>query len=114
MAKSSEFARSGIKTKIIASSDLSRSIAAESVKRIRDSSFKEIAKIYIICIFFANILILNFACNSSEWGLLFRLEQMKPVGRLGEASEIAHTAKYIFENDFFTGRVVEIDGGISM
>ena len=30
--------------------------------------------------------------------------------RLGEAGEIAHTAKYIFENDFFTGRVVEIDG----
>lgn len=42
-----------------------------------------------------------------------RLEKMKPVGRLGEAAEIAHTAKYIFENDFFTGRVVEIDGGIS-
>lgn len=43
-----------------------------------------------------------------------RLVAMKPVGRLGEAVEIAHTAKYIFENDFFTGRVVEIDGGISM
>jgi 3-oxoacyl-[acyl-carrier protein] reductase len=43
-----------------------------------------------------------------------RLVKMKPVGRLGEAAEIAHTAKYIFENDFFTGRVVEIDGGISM
>jgi 3-oxoacyl-[acyl-carrier protein] reductase len=43
-----------------------------------------------------------------------RLEKMKPVGRLGEANEIAHTARYIFENDFFTGRVVEIDGGISM
>lgn len=43
-----------------------------------------------------------------------RLEKMKPVGRLGEAEEIAHTAKYIFENEFFTGRVVEIDGGLSM
>ena len=43
-----------------------------------------------------------------------RLEQMKPVGRLGEAEEIAHTANYIFENEFFTGRVVEIDGGICM
>lgn len=43
-----------------------------------------------------------------------RLEKMKPVGRLGEADEIAHTAKYIFENDFFTGRVVEIDGGLTM
>ena len=43
-----------------------------------------------------------------------RLENMKPVGRLGEADEIAHTVKYIFENEFFTGRVVEIDGGLCM
>ncbi|XQW83666.1 SDR family oxidoreductase [Thalassotalea piscium] len=43
-----------------------------------------------------------------------RLEKMKPVGRLGEADEIAHTVKYIFENEFFTGRVVEIDGGLAM
>jgi len=43
-----------------------------------------------------------------------RLEKMKPVGRLGEVDEIAHTAKYIFENEFFTGRVVEIDGGLCM
>ena len=43
-----------------------------------------------------------------------RLVKMKPVGRLGEAEEIAHTAKYIIENDFFTGRVVEVDGGIRL
>ena len=43
-----------------------------------------------------------------------RLEKMKPVGRLGTPEEIAHTAQYIFENDFFTGRVLEIDGGLSM
>jgi 3-oxoacyl-[acyl-carrier protein] reductase len=43
-----------------------------------------------------------------------RLESMKPVGRLGEPDEIAHTVKYIFENEFFTGRVVEIDGGLCM
>ena len=43
-----------------------------------------------------------------------RLEKMKPVGRLGDAVEIAHTAKFIFENEFFTGRVVETDGGLSM
>ena len=43
-----------------------------------------------------------------------RLVKMKPVGRLGEVQEIAHTAKYIIENDFFTGRVIEIDGGIRL
>lgn len=43
-----------------------------------------------------------------------RLVKMKPVGRLGDADEIAHTAKYIFENEFFTGRVIEVDGGLAM
>ncbi|TON38501.1 3-oxoacyl-ACP reductase, partial [Vibrio parahaemolyticus] len=43
-----------------------------------------------------------------------RLEKMIPVGRMGEASEIAHAVKYILESDYFTGRVLEVDGGIRM
>ncbi|MCQ8876701.1 SDR family oxidoreductase [Pseudoalteromonas shioyasakiensis] len=43
-----------------------------------------------------------------------RMLAVTPVGRFGEADEIAHTAQYIIENDFFTGRVVEIDGGIRL
>ncbi|PSW20294.1 short chain dehydrogenase [Photobacterium sanctipauli] len=43
-----------------------------------------------------------------------RLQKMIPVGRMGEAQEIAHAVKYIFENDYFTGRVLEIDGGMRM
>lgn len=46
--------------------------------------------------------------------MLDRLVKMTPIGRLGETDEIAHTAKYIFENEFFTGRVIEIDGGLAM
>lgn len=41
-----------------------------------------------------------------------RLEKMVPVGRLGEADEIALTAKFIFENDYVNARVIEIDGGM--
>lgn len=37
-----------------------------------------------------------------------------PLQRLGKPEEIAHTAVYIAENDFFTGRVVEIDGGLRL
>jgi 3-oxoacyl-[acyl-carrier protein] reductase len=37
-----------------------------------------------------------------------------PLKRLGEPAEIAHTAAYIVENDFFTGRCVEVDGGLRM
>ncbi|MEJ2764916.1 SDR family oxidoreductase [Photobacterium sp. MCCC 1A19761] len=43
-----------------------------------------------------------------------RLKQMVPVGRMAEASEIAHAVKFIFENDYINGRVLEVDGGIRM
>jgi 3-oxoacyl-[acyl-carrier protein] reductase len=35
-----------------------------------------------------------------------------PLRRLGKPDEIGHTAVYILENDFYTGRVLEIDGGL--
>ncbi|MCP5017705.1 MAG: SDR family oxidoreductase [Ketobacter sp.] len=41
-----------------------------------------------------------------------RLVSAVPLKRLGEASNIAKAATFIFENDYFTGRVVEVDGGL--
>jgi len=35
-----------------------------------------------------------------------------PLKRLGDPSEISHTAIYILENDYFTGRVIDCDGGL--
>lgn len=43
-----------------------------------------------------------------------RLARMVPVGRMGQAQEIAKTAKFIFENDYVNARVIEVDGGIHM
>jgi len=37
-----------------------------------------------------------------------------PLHRLAEAAEIAHAARFIFENDYFNGRVLEIDGGLRL
>jgi 3-oxoacyl-[acyl-carrier protein] reductase len=37
-----------------------------------------------------------------------------PLGRLGQPDEIAQAARFIFENDFFTGRVLEVDGGLRL
>ena len=34
------------------------------------------------------------------------------LGRLAEAAEISHAVSFVFENDFFTGRCLEIDGGL--
>ena len=37
-----------------------------------------------------------------------------PVGRLGEASEIASAAMFIVANDFFNGRCLDVDGGLRL
>ncbi len=37
-----------------------------------------------------------------------------PLGRLGEPEEIAHAVGFIFENELFTGRCLEVDGGLRM
>ena len=37
-----------------------------------------------------------------------------PLGRLGEPEEIAHAVGFIFENDLFTGRCVEVDAGLRL
>jgi 3-oxoacyl-[acyl-carrier protein] reductase len=37
-----------------------------------------------------------------------------PLRRLGQPAEIAHTAVYIAENDFFTGRAIYVDGGLRL
>ena len=43
-----------------------------------------------------------------------RLIKMIPVGRLGFADEISATVKYVLTNEFVTGRVLEVDGGMRM
>jgi 3-oxoacyl-[acyl-carrier protein] reductase len=37
-----------------------------------------------------------------------------PLGRLGEPGEIAQAVRFIFENEFVTGRCLEIDGGLRL
>jgi 3-oxoacyl-[acyl-carrier protein] reductase len=37
-----------------------------------------------------------------------------PLRRLGEPEEVAHAAVFIAENDFFTGRVIGLDGGLRL
>jgi len=43
--------------------------------------------------------------------LIERAVASVPLGRLAEPAEMAHAAVFIAENDYFSGRVVEVDGG---
>ena len=45
---------------------------------------------------------------------LARMTAPIPLGRLGEPEEIAHAVGFIFENDLFTGRCLEVDAGLRL
>lgn len=46
--------------------------------------------------------------------VLEKLTAPVPLKRLGQPEEIAHAVSFIFENDFFTGRCLELDGGLRL
>ena len=46
--------------------------------------------------------------------ILDKLISMIPLKRLGQPEEIARSALYILQDDFYTGRVLEIDGGMRL
>lgn len=41
-----------------------------------------------------------------------RLAAMVPAKRLGEPDEVAQAAQFILENDYLSGRVIDLDGGL--
>jgi len=46
--------------------------------------------------------------------VLLKVTAPVPLARLGEPEEIARAVGFIFENDFFTGRCLELDGGLRL
>lgn len=46
--------------------------------------------------------------------ILAKLMQGIPLGRAAEVEEIAKTAIFIAENDFFSGRSIDVDGGMRL
>lgn len=46
--------------------------------------------------------------------ILSRLQQQIPLRRLGAPETIYQSARYIVENDYLTGTVLEVDGGLSI
>jgi 3-oxoacyl-[acyl-carrier protein] reductase len=46
--------------------------------------------------------------------VLDKLTAPVPLKRLGQPEEIAQAVRFIFENDFFTGRCLDVDGGLRL
>ncbi|WP_300272416.1 SDR family oxidoreductase [Halomonas sp.] len=51
---------------------------------------------------------------SMRQDMLDKLTAGVPLKRLGQPENIAQSAAFIFENDYFTGRVIECDGGLRL
>ncbi len=45
---------------------------------------------------------------------LEKMAKMIPARRMGEPSEIGRTVQFIIENEYVTGRVIEVDGGLRL
>lgn len=46
--------------------------------------------------------------------MLEKMTRGIPLRRMGQGHEIAHTVRYLLENDYVTGRIIEVDGGLRL
>ncbi|EED36270.1 oxidoreductase, short chain dehydrogenase/reductase family [Luminiphilus syltensis NOR5-1B] len=75
---------------------------------------KELARHGIRCMGIAPGFVMTEMVASMKPEALDVMAGMIPLRRLGAPEEIAHTARFIFENDYLTGKIIETDGGIRL
>ena len=46
--------------------------------------------------------------------VLEKIKELIPLRRLAEPSEIAHSVRYIIENEYFTTRTIAVGGGMQV
>ena len=73
---------------------------------------KELAKYNIRCAAIAPGYIGTEMVKAINPAVLEKIVNQMPLKRLGEPDEISKTVKFIIENDFVNGRILEIDGGL--
>jgi 3-oxoacyl-[acyl-carrier protein] reductase len=90
------------------------SAAKAGVAAMTTTWAKELARYSIRCGAIAPGFIATEMVASMPQEALDKMAAMIPLRRLGDPDEIGHTALFIFENDYVTGRVLETDGGIRL
>lgn len=75
---------------------------------------KELSKYNIRCASIAPGFIHTPLVESMNQEVLGKLTQNIPLKRVASAAEIASGIQFIFENDYFTGRVLDLDGGLRL
>lgn len=90
------------------------SAAKSAVAAMAVTWAKELARYNIRCTAIAPGFVATELVTSMNQTVLDVITERIPLGRLGEPEEIARAAVEIFENDYVTGRVVEVDGGLRL
>lgn len=75
---------------------------------------KELARYGIRCNAIAPGFIATDMVASMKPEALEKFTSVIPLRRMGDPSEIAHTAAYLFENDYITGSCISVDGGLKV
>lgn len=118
-----KFIESGVAGVIINISSISRAgnmgqsnyaAAKAGVAAMTVTWAKELARYGIRSVAIAPGFIGTEMVNSMKPEALKKMAAQIPLGRIGLPQEIAHTAAFIFENNYLTGRVMEVDGGIRL
>jgi 3-oxoacyl-[acyl-carrier protein] reductase len=52
--------------------------------------------------------------ESVNENMLRKWEKATPLGRLGELEELLSAVIFIIENDFYNGKVLSLDGGLTL
>lgn len=73
---------------------------------------KELGKYGIRCAAIAPGFVSTPILEGMKQTALEKLIKRVPLERLAQPEEVAQAAEFIFENDYFTGRVLELDGGL--
>jgi 3-oxoacyl-[acyl-carrier protein] reductase len=88
------------------------SAAKSGVAAMAVSWAKELARYNIRAAAIAPGFIATEMVASMKPEMLQNMTDAIPLGRMGTPEEIGHSCLYIFENDYFTGRVIDMDGGL--
>jgi len=75
---------------------------------------KELGKYGIRCAAVAPGFVSTPILDGMKQSALEKLIKRVPLVRLAQPDEVAQAAEFIFENEYFSGRVLELDGGLRM
>ncbi len=84
-------------------------VAAMTVTWARELAAHGIRSMAIAPGFFATEMVASMPPDVLE-----KFTRQIPLQRVGDPTQIAHTVRFILENDYLTGRVIEIDGGVRL